>query len=165
MTYRFIYKITCTKGIWKNHFYVGKHTTDNINDGYKGSGAKINEYYKKYPDDYIKEIICYCNDEDELLDKEISTIKKYIHHPLCLNLVESNIGGKQPKRLMKKAIETRRKHTINNEWHSSETIKKLSQINKGAKWMNNGIENHFVLKDKINFFIENGYHFGKIKRG
>ena len=45
--YRIIYKITCLKGgkDWKGKFYIGQHTTSNINDGYAGSGTKIREYY------------------------------------------------------------------------------------------------------------------------
>ena len=48
MKYRFIYKITCLCGDYKGKYYIGQHTTDDLNDGYAGSGAKINEYYAKY---------------------------------------------------------------------------------------------------------------------
>ena len=46
MKNRFIYKITCLCGDYKGKYYIGQHTTDDINDGYAGSGAKINEYSK-----------------------------------------------------------------------------------------------------------------------
>lgn len=33
MKYRFIYKITCLCGDYKGKYYIGQHTTDNLNDG------------------------------------------------------------------------------------------------------------------------------------
>ena len=66
MIYRYIYKITCTAGSFKDKFYFGQHTTDNLDDGYKGSGRKIGNYYKKHPNDYIKEIISFYNSQEEL---------------------------------------------------------------------------------------------------
>lgn len=71
MTYRYIYKITCTAGSFKGKFYYGQHTTENLDDGYKGSGRKINDYYKKYPNDYIKEIISFHNSQEELIKQNM----------------------------------------------------------------------------------------------
>ena len=61
MTYRYIYKITCTAGTFKDKFYFGQHTTDNLDDNYTGSGRKITNYIKKHPNDYVKEIIAFYN--------------------------------------------------------------------------------------------------------
>lgn len=68
MIYRYIYKITCTTGSFKDKFYFGQRTTyiDPSKDKYKGSGRKIGDYYKKYPNDYIKEIISFHNSQEEL---------------------------------------------------------------------------------------------------
>lgn len=44
--------------------------------------------------------------------------------------------------------------------HTEEKRKELSDINIGAKWMNNGIKRHYVLKDKIEYYSERGYVFG-----
>lgn len=110
MVYRYIYKITCTAGSFKDKFYYGQHTTENLNDGYKGSGRKINDYYKKYPNDYIKEIIAFYNTDEELNKAEYDIIKPYLNNNMCLNLKD---GGGNCGRL------------------SSETIKKMSQSLKG----------------------------------
>ena len=94
MTYRYIYKITCTAGRFKDKFYFGQHTTDNLNDGYKGSGHLITDYYKKHPNDYIKEIISYHNSQEELNQAEYDIIKDWLNNPICLNLIGGgNKGG------------------------------------------------------------------------
>ena len=40
MIYRYTYKITCTAGTFKDKFYFGQHTTENLNDGYKEAEAQ-----------------------------------------------------------------------------------------------------------------------------
>ena len=102
MTYRYTYKITCTKGRYKNKFYFGKHTTDNLYDGYKGSGKKLGDYYKKHPDDYIKEILAFYNTDEELDKAEYDLIHPWLNNTMCLNLMEGGTGGAQ-------SIETRKK--------------------------------------------------------
>lgn len=93
-TYYYIYKITCTAGSFKDHYYIGQHKTTDLDDGYKGSGTLIINYYKKYPDNYIKEILCYCKDEKELNEREDFYVGDlYKADPLCLNLCA---GGHQP---------------------------------------------------------------------
>ena len=47
-----------------------------------------------------------------------------------------------------------------NKHLSEYTKKKQSSTLTGAKWMNNGIERSFVMKDKIEYYINNGYVFG-----
>ena len=94
--YRYIYKITCTQGTWKNYFYFGQHTTKNLNDGYKGCGTKLRCYYKKYPEDFIKEIISFHNTQEELNEAEYDIIHPYLNDPMCLNISEGGWGGSHP---------------------------------------------------------------------
>jgi len=121
MTYRYIYKITCTTGSLKDKFYYGQHTTDNLDDGYKGSGVMIQRYYKKHPNDYIKEIISYHENKSELDNAEISIISKYINDDNCLNLSPGGFGGSV------KGI----KNPNYGKHLSEETKKKLSEAHKG----------------------------------
>lgn len=119
MTYRYIYKITCTAGSFKDKFYFGQHTTTNLDDGYKGSGKKINDYYKKHSKEYIKEIISYHNSQEELNQAEYDIIKEWLGNPMCLNLCEGGIGGS--------------KH------HTEETKRKISESHKGKSPSNKGL--------------------------
>lgn len=95
----YTYKITLLKGSLAGYYYYGQHKTNNLNDGYAGSGRKIKDYYKKYGkiehQTYIKEIISFYNDEDELNQAEKDLIAdRYETDELCLNMKG---GGIQPK--------------------------------------------------------------------
>lgn len=97
-TYYYIYKITILTGRLKDHYYIGQHKTNNIDDNYLGSGIIILNYFKKKKRiegiDYIKKIICYCDTQEELNDCEWYYIyDRYKTDSLCLNKKE---GGDHP---------------------------------------------------------------------
>ena len=109
--YRYIYKITCTAGSFKDKFYFGQHTTENMEDGYKGSGKLLLKYYKKYPHDFIKEIISFHDTYDELNEAEEKIVSLWLGHPMCLNLTEG--CGRLPDNVIERsaASYTGYKHT------------------------------------------------------
>ena len=67
-THYLIYEI---KNIVNGKIYIGQHTTDNINDGYKGSGFALWEAYKKYGFDKFK------NEYFDTIKKIDADIKKF----------------------------------------------------------------------------------------
>ncbi len=68
MKYYVIYKIT---NKINNKKYIGCHMTENINDGYMGSGKLIKLSIEKYGiDNFEKEIMYYCDDENHMLKTE-----------------------------------------------------------------------------------------------
>ena len=91
--YRYIYKITCLEGSWKGKYYHGQHTTDYLADGYFSSGKKINDYRKKYPHGYIREIISFHNTDEELNKAEYDIIHPCLGTEMCLNLKEGGYKG------------------------------------------------------------------------
>lgn len=94
MIYRYIYKITCLCGDWKNKYYYGQHTTDNLDDGYAGSGVRINQYYAIYGKScltYKKKILRFCYSQEELDQWEAYYVNKHLSKEKCLNIDE---GGK-----------------------------------------------------------------------
>ena len=126
--YRYIYKITCTQGKYKDYFYFGQHTTKNLNDHYKGSGKKLSDYYKKYPDGYIKEIIAFYNSQDELNKAEYDIIYPWLNNPICLNLCDGgNIGTCSEETKQKIATSNKAKKL------SEETKQKISTYQKNKK--------------------------------
>lgn len=51
--------------------YIGKHVTDNLDDGYLGSGKILNSAIKKYGrDNFSKKILFICDNEDQMNNKE-----------------------------------------------------------------------------------------------
>lgn len=88
----YIYKTTCNvTGKW----YVGMHSTSNLDDGYMGSGKILKYSIRKYGKDaHTKEILEYCNSRENLVLREIEIVnKELISDGLCINLKEGGEGG------------------------------------------------------------------------
>jgi hypothetical protein len=130
MTYYYIYKITLLKGRLKNHYYYGQHRTKRLQDKYIGSGIKIKDYFKKYKaiegETYIKEIIKFCNNIEELNKAEYEIIgDKYETDKMCLNL---KAGGCQAELSSESRNKMREK--ANKKWEDPEFHKIYSNAAK-----------------------------------
>lgn len=88
----YIYKITCNiTGKW----YIGMHSTNNLNDGYMGSGTILRHSIRKHgKENHTKEILEYYNSREELAIREIEIVnKELISDGKCMNLKEGGDGG------------------------------------------------------------------------
>lgn len=91
MKYYYTYKVQCTAVGWEDYYYLGKHVTSNLDDGYKGSGKKLHEYYKQYPNDYTFTILAFYSNKTELNIAEQKLIGDlWKTDEYCLNM---NAGG------------------------------------------------------------------------
>lgn len=82
-TYNYIYLI---RNLINGKIYIGKHSTDNLQDGYMGSGKLLKQSIKKYGiGNFKKELLCMCVDDEELNEMEIYYIQKF-------NSTDINIG-------------------------------------------------------------------------
>ena len=83
--YNYFYKITNNIN---GDFYYGFHTTNNLNDGYMGSGVALHEAYSKFGiENFTKEIIKYFNTRKEAYEYEAKMLtKEVVNNPHCLNL-------------------------------------------------------------------------------
>lgn len=90
--YHYIYKITCKI---TNRYYIGMHSTDNLDDGYFGSGKRLwfsINYHGK--DNHDKEILEYCDSRETLSKREAEIVtNELISEDLCMNLVHGGQGG------------------------------------------------------------------------
>jgi hypothetical protein len=90
--YHFIYKTTNLKN---GKFYIGMHSTSNLNDGYLGSGNKLRRAIRKYGVDNFKfEILQFFNSRELLAEKEKELVnEETLKDPMCMNLRKGGEGG------------------------------------------------------------------------
>ncbi len=87
----YIYKTTCNvTGRW----YIGMHSTSNIEDGYLGSGTILRYSIRKYgKNNHTKEILEYCKTREELAILENKIVNEnLIKDSKCMNLTSGGLG-------------------------------------------------------------------------
>lgn len=90
--YYLIYKITNNIN---GKIYIGKHKTNDKNDGYMGSGLYLNHAQEKYGlDNFTKEILFECSSEEEMNDKERELVNEdFVKRSDTYNLAIGGCGG------------------------------------------------------------------------
>jgi hypothetical protein len=138
--YHYIYKTT---NIINNKFYIGMHSTDNLNDGYLGSGKRlwfsINYHGKK---NHKIEILEFCEDREKLKIREKEIVNnELINEKLCLNLQVGGGGGiisEEHHKKMKVASSKYQKEKWKDPEYSEKIKKILSEnMKKGHKHRSN----------------------------
>ena len=91
-TYHFIYKTTCLK---TGKLYVGMHSTDDIDDGYLGSGKILGYSRAKHGDEnHVREIIEFLPTREALKLREKEIVNEaLLANPLNMNLKYGGEGG------------------------------------------------------------------------
>ncbi len=89
--YHYIYKITRDDG----RYYIGLHSTDDLDDGYFGSGKRITRSIKKHGlDRHKKEILEFHTSRKEVKDREKEIITEDLRaDPMCMNIAPGGGGG------------------------------------------------------------------------
>jgi len=79
----------------KGEYYIGVHVTDDPEDGYLGSGKRLNYSLRKYGREaFEREILAVFNNPDEMFRKEAELVnEETLKDPLCLNLKVGGYGG------------------------------------------------------------------------
>lgn len=90
--YHYIYKTT---NVVNNKFYVGMHSTDNLIDGYIGSGKKLWYSINKYGKENHKvEILEFYDSRKLLKEREKNLVNEdLLKDPMCMNLRFGGDGG------------------------------------------------------------------------
>lgn len=88
--FNYIYLIT---NKINSKIYIGKHSTNNLDDGYMGSGKLISKAIQKYGiENFTKEYLGFCDSEDTLNYLERFYIKKYKAREVGYNLTDGGEG-------------------------------------------------------------------------
>jgi hypothetical protein len=128
--YHYIYKTTCSI---TGKFYIGMHSTDNLEDGYLGSGKILGYSRRKYGDEnHMKEILTYCSSRDELKQKEREIVNEdLLKQPLNINLKYGGAGGQSSEiSRLSWQNESRRQSTsarLKKQWQNEEYRANISK--------------------------------------
>lgn len=84
-----------TTNVITKEFYIGVHSTYNLNDGYLGSGTKLWRKIQKYGrKNFIKEILEYFETNEDKFKRESELVnEEMLQDSLCMNLKEGGSGG------------------------------------------------------------------------
>ena len=90
--YHYIYKTTNLKN---SKYYVGMHSTDNLEDGYMGSGKRLRRSLNKHGKENFKfEILEFFSDRKSLIEREKELVnEELLKDSLSMNLKKGGEGG------------------------------------------------------------------------
>lgn len=149
--YYFIYKTT---NIVNGKYYYGAHSTNNLNDGYLGSGVALKKAIEKYgKNNFYRKIIEFCGSKDEMYLKEEIVVKEHYKKEDCYNINIGGLGGwnyvnssgincgnnnimRKSEEVRKRVSEHQKKLKIGNEKYvkiAKENLKKALEVNTGKK--------------------------------
>lgn len=167
-----IYHIVyCTKCIITKKWYIGVHSTNNLDDGYLGSGKVIKRSIKKYgAENHTKEILFNVDTREDALSLEATMVREStLKLPRCMNLNPGGMAGNfgiKPwntgKELSKEHIEKLSKAKIGTiPWNKN---KKQPYTNEQLKRMvdNKKIKSGYKCKPKWQYICPDGI-FNTIK--
>ena len=146
--------------------YVGMHSTDNVDDGYLGSGTVLLNAIKKHgKENFKREILKVCETVEEAFANEMVFIGQYdTVRPNGYNISPTggfNIPGCHSEETLQKMslAQSGENHPMYGKKHSKETIQKMSLSQSG--------ENHHMFGKKCSEESiqkrsgENHHMFGK----
>lgn len=136
----FIYKTTHTNG----KYYIGRHSTDNLNDGYIGSGRWVSQIKKK--EMLTREILEFVDSFDELVELETVYLKEHYGNSKCMNMSNASTGWATGTANPMNNPKTSAKLSGDNHWTRNDPLyhDKISAPQK--RMVNDGTHN--LLGDK-----------------
>jgi hypothetical protein len=147
--YHIIYKTTC---IITGRYYIGMHSTDDLEDQYLGSGVRLTRSVKKHGrENHTREIVELCESREAASDREKEIITPELRaDPQCLNCGAGGLGA------------------VDRPATSEETRQKLSQhfktVERTPEWCANISKAHKgktisaeAIQNRLDTLKERGY--------
>lgn len=149
--YHYIYKTT---NVLNGKYYIGMHSTNDLDDGYMGSGKRLRfslNYHGK--NNHKVEILEYCENRTELKNRERDIVnEELLNEDLCMNLV---LGGDEgPLNKKDRVAKAKKANKIRNDKYKNDPeFREMlrEKLSKGIKRSyDNGRKgmNHFSWKGK-----------------
>jgi len=139
--YHYIYRTTC---LINNKYYIGMHSTDNLEDGYQGSGtilARSIRYHGR--ENHQTEILEFLPSREELRKREAQLItEELLDDRMCMNLVLGGSGGCTTESQFKRASAG-----------GKAAVKILEELRKDPEWVKNNSTN---ISKGIRLAMQNG---------
>lgn len=126
-----IYKTT---NLINGKYYIGMHKTDDLDDGYLGSGYLLRRAIKKHgKEKFQKEILFVFDNKEDMISKEVELITEEDRKSkLCYNIAQGGSGGNR--------FYNRDPDFVKN--HSSE----MGKISTANRWNNPELRQKFTDK-------------------
>lgn len=133
--FHFVYK---TVNNITGEYYIGVHSTNDLNDSYLGSGVRIRGSVRKHSkENFTRNILSIHETRAAALDNETRLVnKETLQDPLCLNLMEGGISSSvDPSLSTREKISKARKG-----WTpSDETRLRMSRAKQGKPSLRRGM--------------------------
>ena len=147
MLYHFVYKTVHPNG----RYYIGRHTTSNIDDGYLGSGVWVSGIKNKSV--LKREILEYADSSEHLKILEESAIIQHWDDPMCMNRRKGSRGWTSEE-----STQSNTKRVINGTHNFlNGEIPRQTQLRRVAEgthqWIGNKNPTHKRLKDGTHIWL------------
>jgi len=126
--FHFIYKTT---NLLSGKYYIGMHSTDNLEDGYLGSGKRLRRSINKHGEEnHRREILEFVDSREKLREREEEIVNlNEIAKEKCMNLRVGGEGGLSG--LSEQSISKIRKGAsdfLKDKWNDEVYRKKISKL-------------------------------------
>jgi len=165
--YHLIYKTT---NLVNNKIYIGAHSTNDINDGYIGSGKMLHFAIKKYGiENFKREVLYMFNSPEEMFEKEKEIVTEdFVSREDVYNIVTGGFGGfnKGSKNLRHitnvntgeviAVDKVKLKEFLNNGWR----LGGVEPSNKGKVYVYKGDKRAALDSIEIDNYLNEGWQLG-----
>ena len=158
--YHYFYKIV---NLINNKYYYGIHTTDDIYDGYVGSGTILKYVYKKYgKENCIKYILEFFDDRKSLLDYEKSIInQELLDDSNCYNIIIGGCGSYNTVTPVI-TIDGISKVVSKEEYKNNKHL--YRHPTSGKIHINNGLKNKLIFPKDLDEYLKMGWVLGETNK-
>ena len=157
----YIYKLVHTNG----RYYIGRHSTKNLEDGYMGSGKWPRSVKNKQ--ELSKEILSYHTSLAALMLAEKALLTEHVGKPSCMNFNNNAVGfasgslnpAKTEKEKLRKSKIVGDLNPMFGRSHTNSAKLKMSEDRKGKPTWNKGLTG-IKTSDKGQSAWNKGVHTG-----